>query len=119
MTDVQIDMEEMLENATEAANFLKAVANPSRLVILCQLTKGERSVGELEQLLGVRQPSLSQQLARLRADNLVKTRRDSKRIYYSLASPEAARLIATLFDMFCGPNGKGEKREAAFESAGS
>lgn len=119
MTDVQINMEEMLGNATEAANFLKAVANPSRLVILCQLTKGERSVGELEQLLGVRQPSLSQQLARLRADNLVKTRRDSKRIYYSLASAEAERLIATLFDMFCGQERRGEARKAAFENAGT
>jgi DNA-binding transcriptional ArsR family regulator len=105
MANMQIDMVEMIENATIAADFLKAIANPNRLMILCQLTGGERSVGELEELLGVRQPSLSQQLARLRADNLVKTRRDSKRIYYSLASPEAERLIETLFDLFCGAEG--------------
>lgn len=113
MPDAQIDMKEMLENATDAAQFLKALANPSRLVILCQLTEGERSVGELETMLGVRQPSLSQQLARLRADNLVRTRRDSKRIYYSLASKEAEVVIAALYELFCARKAEAESNAQA------
>jgi ArsR family transcriptional regulator len=111
-------MQDMLDNATEAAQFLKALANPSRLVILCQLIDGERSVGELEELLGVRQPSLSQQLARLRADGLVNTRRDSKRIYYSLASKEAEIVISALYRLFCASDSAdGEHANAALAEA--
>jgi ArsR family transcriptional regulator len=110
-------MQDMLENASEAAQFLKALANPSRLVILCQLIEGERSVGELEELLGVRQPSLSQQLARLRADGLVNTRRDSKRIYYSLASQEAEVVISALYRLFCSEDDGGQNRAAALAEA--
>ena len=94
-------MDELLENAKRASNFLKALAHENRLVILCCLAEGERNVSELEALLGIRQPSLSQQLARLRSDELVSTRRDSKQIYYSLASEEAKRMVELLYDMFC------------------
>lgn len=94
-------MDALFENAKRASDFLKALANENRLVILCCLAEGEKNVGELETLLGIRQPSLSQQLARLRADDLVVTRRDSKQIYYSLASEEAAQMIGLLYDLFC------------------
>ena len=75
-------MDELLENAKRASNFLKALANENRLIILCCLAEGEKNVGELETMLGIRQPSLSQQLARLRSDGRAETRRDSKQIYY-------------------------------------
>ena len=119
MADASIDMQQMLANAENAAAFLKALANPSRLVILCQLSAGERSVGELETLLGVRQPSLSQQLARLRTEGLVSTRRDSKRIYYSLASKETEVLISTLYALFCKTDTAAPAREPELATADS
>ena len=94
-------MDELLENAKRASNFLKALANENRLIILCCLAESEKNVGELEIMLGIRQPSLSQQLARLRADGLVATRRDSKQIYYRLASAAAQQMIGLLYNMFC------------------
>ena len=102
-----MEMDELLENAKRASSFLKALAHENRLVILCCLAEGEKNVSELEALLGIRQPSLSQQLARLRSDQLVSTRRDSKQIYYSLASEEAKKMVELLYEMFCaGPNAK-------------
>lgn len=106
-------MDELFENAQRASNFLKALANENRLVILCCLADGEKNVGELEALLGIRQPSLSQQLARLRADELVKTRRDSKQIYYSLASEETEQMIRLLYEMFCAGEKAGAGEAAA------
>lgn len=97
-------MEDMVANARAASDFLKAIAHEHRLLILCTLVEGEKSVRELEVLLGVRQPSVSQQLARLRAERLVETRRDGKTIYYSLASREAHQLIELLYSMFCSPD---------------
>lgn len=94
-------MEHLEEQVLRAADFLKALANPNRLLILCFLRDGEFSVRELEEKLDLRQPTLSQQLARLREDDLVSTRRDGKQIYYSLASDEVRRTIALLDDMFC------------------
>ncbi len=88
-------------NAKKATNFLKALAHESRLLILCILAEGEKSVGELEDLLNLRQPTVSQQLARLRADGLVSTRRDGKAIYYKLASEEARVVIGAVYDVFC------------------
>ena len=85
--------QQMIESAREATGFLKALANENRLLVLCHLMDGEKSVGALEQLLHIRQPTLSQQLARLRAENFVKTRRDAKTIYYSLASEEVILTI--------------------------
>ena len=94
-------MDDIFDNAQRASGFLKALANENRLVILCTLAEGEKNVGELEDILGIRQPTLSQQLARLRADELVATRRDSKQIYYSIASKEAEQVIGLLYELFC------------------
>jgi DNA-binding transcriptional ArsR family regulator len=95
------DLDRMVDNAKRASDFLKALAHESRLLILCILTEGEKSVSELEQQLRLRQPTVSQQLARLRADGLVSTRRDGKTVYYSLASEEARVVIGAIYDVFC------------------
>ena len=95
------ESEELLENARDAASFLKALSNEHRLMILCLLAEKERSVGELEAVLQLRQPTLSQQLARLRTDGLVNTRRDGKSIYYSLASNDAREVVTLLYNLFC------------------
>ncbi|MCB8823503.1 ArsR/SmtB family transcription factor [Microvirga rosea] len=99
--NVQQDVDALLANAREASEFLKALSHEARLVILCLLVDGEKSVSELEDVLSLRQPAVSQQLARLRADNLVETRRDGKNIYYSLARPEVKDLISVLHRTFC------------------
>jgi len=95
------ELDRMVDNAKRASDFLKALAHESRLMILCILAEGEKSVSELEDLLGLRQPTVSQQLARLRADGLVSTRRDGKAIYYKLASEEARTVIGVIYDVFC------------------
>ncbi|MGH6727285.1 MAG: ArsR/SmtB family transcription factor [Pseudolabrys sp.] len=95
------DLERMVDNAKRASNFLKALAHESRLIMLCILAEGEKSVSELEHELNLRQPTASQQLARLRADGLVSTRRDGKVVYYSLASSEARTIIGAIYDVFC------------------
>jgi DNA-binding transcriptional ArsR family regulator len=94
-------LDRMVDNAKRASDFLKALAHENRLMILCILAEGEKSVSELEHLLTLRQPTVSQQLARLRADGLVSTRREGKVIYYSLASDEARVIIGAIYDMFC------------------
>jgi DNA-binding transcriptional ArsR family regulator len=96
------DAERMVDKAKRAADFLKALAHESRLMILCILSQGEKSVSELEQMLSLRQPTVSQQLARLRTDGLVANRRDGKTIYYSLASEEARVVVGAVYDVFCG-----------------
>jgi DNA-binding transcriptional ArsR family regulator len=98
-----MDADALRENARKASDFLKALSHEARLVILCLLVDGEKSVTELEQMLNLRQPAVSQQLARLRADNLVETRRDGKNIYYSLARPEVREVIGALHRAFCRP----------------
>lgn len=95
------DLDELADKAAEAARFLKALANENRLLILCILSQGERSVGELEELLQLRQSTLSQQLAVLREQRLVQTRRNGKSILYSLTSPEAQQLIGLLYELYC------------------
>ena len=97
------DVDVLLEHAREASAFLKALSHEARLVILCLLVDGEKSVGELEEILNLRQPALSQQLARLRADNLVEARREGKNIYYSLARPEVREIVGALHRAFCPP----------------
>lgn len=87
--------------AIAAAQFLKTMGNERRLLILCQLGAGEKSVGELEGLVGLKQSALSQHLAKLRAEHLVSTRRVSQTIYYKLASNEAEKLIETLYGLYC------------------
>jgi DNA-binding transcriptional ArsR family regulator len=94
--------EEMAARADEAAAFLKALSHGGRLMILCHLVSGEKSVTELETLLGSRQAAVSQQLARLRLEGLVNTRREGKTIFYSLADPRSARLVTLVHELFCG-----------------
>lgn len=91
----------MQESAAAAAAFLKALAHEGRLMILCHLSSGEKSVTELENLLESRQAAVSQQLARLRLEGLVSARREGKAIYYTLSDPRARRLVETIYDMFC------------------
>ena len=95
------------ERAKEATRFLKTLANQHRLTILCHLVEGERAFGELEGLLGIQQAHLSQQLARLRRDGLVRTRRVSRTIYYRLGSDDAKAMIGTLYGLFCRSPGRG------------
>ena len=95
------ELDRMAENSRRATDFLKALAHESRLLMLCILAEGEKSVGELEEILALRQPTVSQQLARLRADGLVATRRDGQTIYYSLASEEARVVIRAIYEVFC------------------
>ncbi|MDE4620817.1 ArsR/SmtB family transcription factor [Sinorhizobium meliloti] len=91
----------MTERADEAAALLKAAANQNRLMILWTLIEGEHSVGQLEEMLGIRQPSLSQQLTVLREAGIVATRRDAKQIFYRLAEEKAVRLVMALYQIFC------------------
>jgi DNA-binding transcriptional ArsR family regulator len=99
--DPSDELERMVGNAKRASDFLKALAHESRLMILCILAEGEKSVSELETILSLRQPTVSQQLARLRSEGLVTTRRDGKAIYYNLASEEARVVIGAIYDVFC------------------
>lgn len=97
-----LDLDALRDNATEASQLLKALSHPDRLLLLCQLTDGERSVSELEELVGVYQPSLSQQLGVLRREGLVTSRRDGKQMHYSIADPRALAVLETLYALFCG-----------------
>ena len=98
----EAELNDMLENARNATNFLKALAHEGRLMILCHLASGEKSVTELEELLSSRQAAVSQQLSRLRLEGLVDYRRDGKAIYYRLEDDRARRMIETVYDIFCG-----------------
>ncbi len=91
----------MASQARAASDLLKALAHEGRLMILCHLAEGEKSVSELEELIGARQAAVSQQLARLRLEGLVSSRREGKAIYYSIEDSRAQRLIATLHGIFC------------------
>ncbi|WP_171177219.1 helix-turn-helix transcriptional regulator [Ruegeria sp. HKCCD8929] len=93
----------MEERAAEAAGFLKTLAHQGRLMILCHLGTGEKSVGELESLLDMRQAAVSQMLARLRDEGLVSTRREGKAIYYSLSDENTTQMIDLLYRLFCKP----------------
>jgi DNA-binding transcriptional ArsR family regulator len=95
------EVAQLRASASKACTLLKALANEDRLLILCQLTQGERNVGELETMTGVRQPTLSQQLGILRDEGLVATRREGKQIYYCISSPAALAVINTLYQLFC------------------
>lgn len=98
-----LDIDALIGSAHEASGFLKALAHQARLLILCLLIEEEKSVTEIEELLRLRQPAISQQLARLRADGLVETRREGKNIFYSLARPEVREVIGALHRAFCRP----------------
>ncbi len=96
-----MDISELQENAEKASTLLKVMANKSRLMIMCHLLQGEKSVQELERHVGMTQSALSQQLANLRGEKLVTTRRQAQSVFYALASPEAEAVIATLYDLYC------------------
>lgn len=98
-----VDLDDLSANAREASEFLKALSHEVRLLILCFLIEGEKSVTEIEKMLRLRQPAVSQQLARLRADGLVETRRNGKNIYYSLSRTEVRDVIGALHAAFCRP----------------
>jgi DNA-binding transcriptional ArsR family regulator len=102
-SEPEIDLDTLVANARGASEFLKALSHEARLMILCLLADGEKSVTEIERTLGLRQPAISQQLARLRADDLVEARRDGKNIYYSLARTEVRDIIEALHRAFCKP----------------
>ena len=95
------DLDRMAASAMQAADFLKSLGHEQRLMILCHLASGEKSVGELEEVLGARQAAVSQQLARLRHEGLVSTRREGKTVYYSLGDERSQRIIGLLYELFC------------------
>jgi len=104
------DAAKLSRSAREASEFLKALAHESRLMILCQLSDGEKHVGELEEALSIRQSTVSQQLARLRLEGLVTSRREGKLMYYSLGDTDVKRVVKSLVEMFC---------KAPFDEAGA
>ena len=110
MAALPLSLEQMQSAAREACGLLKVLSNPDRLLILCYLSQGEARVGELEEGLGIVQPTLSQQLTVLREEELVNTRREGKNIYYSLASDEAVAVIQTLYAQFCKPGAAKARR---------
>jgi DNA-binding transcriptional ArsR family regulator len=101
-----MNIKDLKSGSAEAAAFLKAVANANRLMILCELKGGERSVSMLESVVPLSQSALSQHLAKLRAEGLVTTRREAQTIYYALADKRIARLIDTLDELFCSSRTK-------------
>jgi len=107
------------QNAKLVSGFLKALANENRLIILCALAEGEMNVREMEVALEIRQPTLSQQLARLRSENLVATRRESKQIFYRLASDEAELIIGLVAKLLCNNEtaAQAEKTEPATKAS--
>ncbi len=96
-----LEITRMREAAANACALMKVLANPDRLMILCQISQGEKRVGELEALLGIVQPTLSQQLTVLREESLVTTRREGKNIFYALGSTQALAVITVLYNQFC------------------
>jgi DNA-binding transcriptional ArsR family regulator len=99
-----INIEVMRESADIATSLMKVLANPDRLILLCQLSEGEKSVGELETLTSIKQPTLSQQLTVLRENQVVKTRREGKNIFYSVKSQPALAIIKVLAEQLCNPD---------------
>ncbi|WP_421858781.1 ArsR/SmtB family transcription factor [Oricola sp.] len=97
------DVQVMIEQARKASDLLKALSHETRLLILCILSEGEKSVSELEEMLSMPQAAVSQQLARLRFDRLVNTRREGRMIFYSVADKEVSSVVETLYDLFCKP----------------
>lgn len=101
MRDTAIPLNDMAQGATAAAGVMRALSNPSRLMILCKLVEGPTSVGALESELGLSQAYVSQQLARLRADGVVEATRDGRRITYALSDPRITPVLAVLYEQFC------------------
>ena len=99
--DPVMDLVSLRSSADAACRLMKALSNPDRLLLLCQLAQGELRVGELEERVGIVQPTLSQQLGVLREEGLVSTRRDGKAIYYRIDSPQALAVMAVMYEQFC------------------
>jgi DNA-binding transcriptional ArsR family regulator len=99
--DASVKRDLMLDQAKQASEFLKALSHEGRLLILCQLCEGEKSVSDLEELLSLRQSAVSQHLARLRLDGLVEAKRDGKAVYYGLANDDLRTILAALYEVFC------------------
>ena len=95
------DMDKMAGKVVQAVNFLKAISHEGRLMILCYLASGEKSVMDLEELLSARQAAVSQQLSRLRLEGLVTPRREGKVIYYSLTDKRSTQIMAVVYDLYC------------------
>lgn len=102
--DPVMDLDSQRSSAAAACRLMKVLSNPDRLLLLCQLAQGEKRVGELEEQVGVAQPTLSQQLGVLREEELVSTRREGKHIYYRIDSPQALAVMNVLYEQFCGAN---------------
>ena len=96
-----IDLDEMRGAAEAACDLLKGLSNPERLLLLCQMSQGEYCVSELEEMLGIRQPTLSQQLGVLRERGLVSTRREGTQVFYRVASPQALAVLRLLYQLYC------------------
>ncbi|WP_302173244.1 helix-turn-helix transcriptional regulator [uncultured Hydrogenophaga sp.] len=105
MNPTSVPIEDMQAAAGQACRLLKVLSNPDRLLILCRLAEGEMTVGQLEESLGIRQPTLSQQLTVLREEALVATRRDGKHIHYRIDSPQALAVMQVLHQQFCSDEG--------------
>ena len=101
----EINFEQMAKSASRASRLMKTLGHKDRLMILCHLANGEKSVGEIANLLEISQSPLSQHLSRMRKEELVDTRRESQTIYYSLKSGEASRIVEVLYELFCAPEG--------------
>jgi DNA-binding transcriptional ArsR family regulator len=100
--DITMDIDVLRASADRASRLMKVLSNPDRMLLLCQLAQGEKRVGELEALLGIMQPTLSQQLGVLRDEGLVTTRREGKHIHYRIDSPAALAVMNVLYTQFCG-----------------
>lgn len=100
-TDTVLDPARVRAAADAACRLMKVLSNPDRLLLLCELSQGERCVGEFETLCGITQPTLSQQLGVLRDEGLVATRREGKHIHYRIDSPQALAVMGVLYDQFC------------------
>ncbi len=101
----EIDLEHMAQSAARASSLMKTLGHKDRLMILCHLANGEKSVGQIADLLEISQSPLSQHLSRMRKEGLVDTRREAQTIYYSLKSGEASRIVEVLYELFCAPEG--------------
>jgi DNA-binding transcriptional ArsR family regulator len=108
-----MNMQELTSRSQEVAELLKAMSNSYRLMILCELHRGECSVSALEDVVGISQSALSQHLAKLRESGVVTTRRDAQTIYYSLADPRITALMASLYELFCAPSKSRSKRSSS------
>ncbi len=104
-TTTEADLDAIADKASSAAAFLKAISHEGRLMILCHLVSGEKSVTELEDLLSARQAAVSQQLSRLRLEGLVIPRREGKAIYYRLADDRPRKILECVYDLFCADDG--------------